>query len=156
MRDAGRTAFLHASRITHQIFMDVILVDLKAILAEKLSKLSQKETLIVIYIHHRNAVLGALTQLLQINLADVLLGKASIENADVLLLLFPEYSQAKEIFEKIPEDWHVEGEDEIIHVELWHRGRREAENQCIHGPSDLFDTAWLNGRQTIKVAELAI
>lgn len=136
--------------------MDVLFIDLKAILAEKLSELSQRETLIVIYVHHRNAVLGALTQLLRINLADVLLGKASIENADVLLLLFPKYSQAKEIFEKIPEDWHVEGEDEIIHVELWHHGRRKAENQCIHGPSDLFDIAWFKSRPTIKVAELAV
>jgi hypothetical protein len=39
-----------------------------------------------------------LTHLLQSNLADVLLGKASTENMDVLLLRFPEYVQAKKAF----------------------------------------------------------
>jgi len=136
--------------------MDVILIDLKKILEEKLSELSQKETLIVVYVHHRNAVLGALTQLLQINLADVLLGKASIENADVLLLLFPKYSQAKGLFGKIPDDWHVEGENEVIHVELWHHGRREAENECIHGPGDLVDTAWFKAPRNTTIAELTL
>ena len=136
--------------------MDILLIDLKKILEEKLSELSQTETLIVMYLHHRNAVLGALTQLLHINLADVLLGKASIENSDVLLLLFPTHAEALQIFEKIPEDWHVEGEDETIHVELWHHGRREAENQCIHGPGDLVDTAWFKAPRMPKVATLPL
>ncbi len=123
--------------------MDIILIDVQKIFEEKLSELSQTETLIAIYLHHRNAMLGAVTQLLHINLADVLLGKASIENADVLLLLFPKPAQARAMFENIPEDWRVEGEDETIRVELWHHGRREAENQCIHGPGDLVNAAWL-------------
>jgi len=122
--------------------MDIILLDLHKILEEKLAELSQTETVIAIYLHHRNAMLGALTQLLKINLADVLLGKASIENADVLLLLFPKYAQARTIIENIPEDWQVEGEAETIRVELWHHGRQEAENQCLHGPADLAKTTW--------------
>ena len=134
--------------------MEILLVDLKKILEEKLSELSQTETLIVIYLHHRNAVLGALTQRLQINLADVLLGKASIDNADVLLLLFPVHAQALDIFEKIPRDWHVEDGDETIHVELWHHGRREDENYSIHGPSDLVDTSWFKSPRTLPVATL--
>ena len=135
--------------------MDILLIDVQRILEERLAELSRKETLIVVYLHHRNAVLGALTQLLHINLADVLLGKASIEKADVLLLLFPDYFQAKELFDKIPEDWHVEGEDEIIHVELWHHSRREAENQCIHGPSDILTTSWEAGKISLQLAKMA-
>lgn len=135
---------------------DILLIDLKAILQEKLARLSQEEALIVVYIHHRHAILGALTQLLQINLADILLGKASTENADVLLLTFDDYAQANELFRKIPQDWHLEGEEEVIHVQLWHQGRLETENLCVHGPSDLVNTSWSKGGTTSSLVKIAV
>lgn len=108
--------------------MNVLFFDFKQLFKEKLTQLSRQEAVIAVYLQHRHRVLGALTHLLKINLADVLLGKASTENMDVLLLTFPDYAQAKEAFYNIPKNWHLEEDNGFVHVQLWHQGQLEAEN----------------------------
>jgi hypothetical protein len=110
--------------------MNVLFFDFKQLFEEKLTQLSRQETVIAVYLQHRHRVLGALTHLLKINLADVLLGKASTENMDVLLLTFSEYAQAKKVFYTIPKNWHLEegNNNGLVHVQLWHQGQLEAEN----------------------------
>ena len=108
--------------------MNVLFIDFKQLLEEKLTQLSKQEAVMAVYLQHRHRVLGALTHMLQINLADILLGKASTKNMDVLLLTFPEYAQAKEAFYTIPKNWHLEGDNGLVHVQLWYQGELEAEN----------------------------
>ena len=108
--------------------MNVLLIDFKQLLKEKLMQFSEQEAIIAIYLQHRYSVLGALTHLLQINLADVLLGKASIDNMDVLLLTSPDYARAKDLFYNIPRNWRLDGDDGLIHVQLWYQGKLQAEN----------------------------
>ena len=108
--------------------MNVLFIDFKQLLEEKLTQLSKQEAVMAVYLQHRHRVLGALTHMLQINLTDVLLGKASTENMDVLLLTFSEYAQAKEAFYNIPKNWHLEEGNGLVHVQLWHQGQLEAEN----------------------------
>ena len=109
-------------------YMDILLIDFKQLLQEKLTQLSEQQAIIAIYLQHRHAVLGALTHLLQINLADVLLGKASIDNMDVLLLTSPDYAHANDLFCNIPKNWRLNGSEDLIHVQLWHQGKLQAEN----------------------------
>lgn len=108
--------------------MQIFFLDFKQVLQEKLAELSEQETVLAIYLQHRPAVLGALTQLLEISLTEVLLGQASINSMDVLVLSFSEPQQARDLFFNIPKKWRISGEKDMIQVQVWHQGRLEAEN----------------------------
>jgi hypothetical protein len=108
--------------------MDITLLDLDKLLRDNFTQLSKEEPLIVIYLKRKEVLLGALAQSLRLNLADVLLGQASNDRSDILLLEFHEYGEARQVFEKIPRKWLLEGEQETIHAQLWYHGQLEAEN----------------------------
>ena len=114
--------------------MHLLFVDYKQLLQEKLVHLSREESVIAIYLHQNHALLGALIHALKINLADVLLGKASIEHADVLLLTFPDHADALNAFGNIPQEVQFEGEKAALHVELWTNGNKETETSFLNAP----------------------
>ena len=110
--------------------MHLLFVNFQQLFEEKLAQLSSQETVIAIYLEQHHALLGALIHLLKINLADVLLGKASTDDADVMLLTFADAENARAAFRAIPEEIDIEGHHTALHVELWHQGVKEAETSC--------------------------
>jgi hypothetical protein len=108
--------------------MDVLLIDFRQMLEEKLAQSSEDNTLVVIYLENRHATLGALIQLLQINLSDILLGKASTKQMDVLILTFPDRYEALDVFQKLVRGWDTDHNEEQIHIQLWHQGTMETED----------------------------
>ena len=114
--------------------MHLLFIDYKQLLQEKLAQFSREESVIAVYLYHNHALLGALIHALKINLADVLLGKASIETADVLLLTFPDHALALDAFRNIPKEVQFEGEKTALHVELWHNGGKEDETSFLNAP----------------------
>lgn len=105
---------------------DYWFIDLKKLVRDQLRKESQKYPLIAVYVEHQYAVVGELAQRLQIPLADVLLGHASIDKMDIVVLTFADCAEARAVFEQLPTCWRVE--DEFILVQLWYQGELVAEN----------------------------
>jgi len=110
--------------------MHLLFVNFQQMFEEKLTQLSSQETVIAIYLEQNHALLGALIHLLKINLADVLLGKASTENADVMLLTFPDAEEARAAFRMIPAQIELQGQQATLHIQLWFQGVKEAETSC--------------------------
>ena len=110
--------------------MHLLFVNFQQMFEEKLTQLSSQETVIAIYLEQNHALLGALVQLLKINLADVLLGKASTEHADVMLLTFSDAEEARAAFRMIPVQIQLQGQQATLHVQLWFQGVKEAETSC--------------------------
>jgi hypothetical protein len=97
-------------------------------LEDKLARGSETNTLLVVYLNNRHATLGALIQFLQINLTDILLGKASTKQMDVLMLTFSEHHEALDVFQKLVRGWDTDHNEEQIHIQLWHQGTMETED----------------------------
>ena len=114
--------------------MQLLFVNCQQIIEEKLASLSSSEAVLAIFLKQNHALLGALIQLLKINLADVLLGKASTENADVMLLAFPYAEDARAAFQAIPAQIELEGQPTALHAQLWHDGIKQAETSCTTCP----------------------
>jgi hypothetical protein len=114
--------------------MQLFFINCQQLLEEKLTHLSAQETVIVIFLQQNHALLGALIQLLKINLADVLLGKASTEHADVMLLTFSDLEAARAAFRAIPAQIELDEQQTALDVQLWHQGVKEAETSCTALP----------------------
>jgi hypothetical protein len=106
--------------------MECWFIDLKQIIKERLAQESKKYPLIAVYVDHRYAVAGELAQRLKIPLADILLGYASIDKMDIVVVTFSDPAKARQTFDLIPKGWRVEGE--FILVQLWHQGELLAED----------------------------
>ncbi|GAK51143.1 hypothetical protein U14_02385 [Candidatus Moduliflexus flocculans] len=110
--------------------MQLLFVNCQQLFEEKLAELSSNEPVIAIFLEQNHALLGALIQLLKINLADVLLGKASTDHADIMLLTFSDLESAQAAFQAIPACVELEGQPTALHVQLWSQGVKHAETSC--------------------------
>ncbi len=116
--------------------MQLLFINCQQLLEEKLVHLSSSEAVIAIFLKQNHALLGALIQLLKINLADVLLGRASTDNADVMLLTFSNVEKAKDMFCAIPVHIELERQQTALHAQLWHGGVKQAETSCAAQPKE--------------------
>ena len=108
--------------------MDIVLIDFKQMLEEKLTQASQQGPLLVVYLNNHHATLGALIQVLQLNLADILLGKASTKHTDALILEFSEHHEALKTFHQLVQEYIPENDEEQIPIQLWEHGKIEVED----------------------------